>query len=259
MSANDAGAGSSAARLAREIEHGRRIAARAEEIWYWDGPVGGRRAERRAGYFVTHGELGPGRRALELGCGTGVFLERVARCGAELRGIDLSEDLLAKARSRVGHLTNVAVDAGNAEALPYPDGSFDAVYGSSILHHLDLDRALQETLRVLRPGGRCVFAEPNILNPQVLLMFRFAPVKERFGVSPDEMAFSRFRAKAALARAGFVDSVVEPFDFLHPGTPSRWIERVMSFSRLLERTPLVREVAGSMLLRARKATGSPAL
>ena len=39
-----------------------------------------------------------------------------------------------------------------------------------------------------------VFAEPNILNPQVLLMFRFGRLSERFGVSPDEMAFSRFRA-----------------------------------------------------------------
>ena len=245
--------GSSASRLAREIEHGRRIAAQAEEIWNWDSPAGQRRADRRAQLFVSGGDLGPGRRALELGCGTGVFLERVARSGAEIRGIDLSEDLLAKARTRVGHLPNVVIDNGNAEQLPYPDGSFDVVYGSSILHHLDLDHALREAHRVLRSGGRCVFAEPNILNPQVLFMFRFAPVKERFGVSPDEMAFSRFRGRAALVRAGFTDVDVEPFDFLHPGTPSRWIDRVMGLYRLLERIPLLREVAGSMLMRARKA------
>ena len=108
--------GSSPSRLAREIEHGRRIAARAEEIWNWDGPAGQRRADRRALLFVIHGELGPGRRALELGCGTGVFLERVARCGAEIRGLDLSEDLLEKARERVSALKNVSLDRGNAEA-----------------------------------------------------------------------------------------------------------------------------------------------
>jgi len=245
--------GSSEDRLAREIEHGRKIAANAETVWFWESPAGRRRADRRAELFVEHGGLGPGRRALELGCGTGVFLERVARCGATLHGIDLSEDLLEKARERVSGLSNVVLDRGNAEATPYPEAHFDAVYGSSILHHLNLDAALAEAHRVLRPGGRAVFAEPNILNPQVLLMFRFGPMKERFGVSPDEMAFSRFRAQRALERAGFADVKVEPFDFLHPSIPQAWVERALALSRALERTPLVREIAGSMLMRARRA------
>jgi SAM-dependent methyltransferase len=244
---------SSEDRLAREIEHGRKIAANAESVWFWESPAGRRRADRRAELFVEAGRLGPGRRGLELGCGTGVFLEKVARCGATLHGLDLSEDLLAKARERVRPFPNVVVESGNAEATGYPDGHFDAVYGSSILHHLDLDAALGEAHRVLRPGGRVVFAEPNILNPQVLLMFRFPPLKERFGVSPDEMAFSRFRARRALERAGFVDVAVEPFDFLHPSIPEAWVERGLSLSRALERLPLVREIAGSMLMRARRA------
>jgi len=87
----------------------------------------------------------------------------------------------------------------------------------------------------------------------VLLMFRYGPMKERFGVSPDEMAFSRFRARRALERAGFVDVAVDPFDFLHPSIPARWVERGLAASRALERIPLVREIAGSMLMRARRA------
>jgi SAM-dependent methyltransferase len=245
--------GSSAERLAREIEHGRKIADNAESVWFWESPAGRRRADRRAELFVERGGLAPGRRALELGCGTGVFLERVARSGAALHGLDLSEDLLARARARLAALPNVTLDRGNAEALPYPDRHFDAVYGSSVLHHLDLDAALREAHRVLRPGGRVVFAEPNILNPQVLLMFRFPPLKQRFGVSPDEMAFSRFRARRALERAGFVDARVEPFDFLHPSVPARFVERALRVSRALERIPLVREIAGSMLIDARRA------
>jgi SAM-dependent methyltransferase len=243
---------SSDERLRREIEHGRKIAANAEEVWFWESPAGRRRADRRAALFVEHGGLAPGRRALELGCGTGVFLEKVARSGATLHGIDLSEDLLGKARVRLAALPNVVLDRGNAEALPYPESHFDAVYGSSVLHHLDLDAALLEAHRVLKPGGRIVFAEPNILNPQVLLMFRFGPLKERFGVSPDEMAFSRFRARRALRAAGFTDVAVEPFDFLHPSLPEGWVERGLAASRALERVPLVREIAGSMLMRARR-------
>src|SRR5574341_1740636 len=153
-----------AARLAREIEHHRRIAENAEAIWNWESPAGRVRADRRADLFVRLGKLGPCTRALELGCGTGVFLSKVARCGAAIHGLDLSMDLLSKARARLMDFDNARLDRGNAEELPYPSGCFDVVYGSSVLHHLDLEAALRETFRVLKPGGRAVFAEPNVLN-----------------------------------------------------------------------------------------------
>jgi ubiquinone/menaquinone biosynthesis C-methylase UbiE len=239
-------------RLAREIEHHRRIADEAEFVWNWESPSGQRRAERRAELFIERGELGPGRRALELGCGTGVFLEKTARSGATIHGLDLSEDLLAKARARLKALANVTLDEGNAEKMPYPAGDFDTVYGSSVLHHLDLDAALRETHRVMKPGGRLVFAEPNIFNPQVAVMFHLRVTKEYFGVSPDEMAFSRFRAKTALANAGFSEVRVTPMDFLHPATPAAWLNGVARLGSWLERVPLVREIAGSLLLEARR-------
>jgi len=241
------------ARLAREIEHHRRIASRAEEIWNWDSPAGRRRADRRAELFVTFAGVSPGQKVLELGCGTGLFLEKVARSGASITGIDLSEDLLAKARARLAGASNVTLERGNAEDLPYPDRHFDAVYGSSILHHLDLAAALRAVHRVLKPGGRLVFAEPNSMNPQVVVMFHFGPTKDYFGTSPDEMAFSRFRARSALLAQGYVDVAVEPFDFLHPATPPAWLDRVSRLGLILEKLPLVREIAGSILLRARKA------
>jgi SAM-dependent methyltransferase len=201
---------------------------------------------------VEHGGLRPGVLALELGCGTGVFLEKVARAGASLHGLDLSEELLAKARARLAGAGNVRLDRGNAEAMPYPDAHFDVVYGSSVLHHLDLETALGEVRRVTKPSGRIVFTEPNLLNPQVVFMFKYGPAKDRFGVSEDEMAFTRFRARRALAAAGFVSIEITPFDFLHPSTPAGWLDGVGSFGRALERLPLVREIAGSLLLRARR-------
>jgi ubiquinone/menaquinone biosynthesis C-methylase UbiE len=241
-----------AGRLAREIEHHRGIADQAEVIWNWDSPSGRRRAERRASIFVERCGLAPGRRALEIGCGTGIFLEKVAPSGARLVGLDLSEDLLAKARARVAAAPNVVLHRGNAEHLPYVDASFDAVYGSSVLHHLDLDRALREVLRVLRPGGRCAFTEPNIVNPQVALMFRLGLTKRYFGVSPDEMAFSRFRAMGALRKAGLAESLVRPFDFLHPATPESLCGAVDRLGRAIERLPLLREITGSFVVSGRR-------
>lgn len=240
-------------RLAREIEHHRQIADQAELIWNWDSAAGRCRADRRAALLSEHAGLAPGRRALELGCGTAVFLERLAPSGARILGLDLSADLLARARLRLAGVANVHHVRGNAEQLPCPDASMDAVYGSSVLHHLDLQTALAEAFRVLRPGGRAAFAEPNILNPQVAVMFHLGLTKRYFGVSPDEMAFSRFRAARAMRRAGFVDVRIRPFDFLHPATPAACVGPVARLGGGLERVPLLRELAGSLLISGIKA------
>jgi SAM-dependent methyltransferase len=241
-----------AARLQREKEFHRDIADRAEVVWNWDSPSGRQRAARRVELFVSLAGLGPGRRALELGCGTGIFTSGVAKSGASVQGLDLSPYLLASARARTASLANVRLTCGNAESTPYAEGTFDAVYGSSVLHHLDLDRALAEAFRVLKPGGLIVFAEPNIINPQVAVMFRLGLTKRYFGVSPDEMAFSRFRAARALEQVGFADVNVRPFDFLHPSTPQPLLGAVAGLGRFVERVPLLREIAGSLLITGRK-------
>ena len=239
-------------RQQREIEHHREIADQADIIWNWDSPSGRRRADRRARIFAERGGVAPGRLALELGCGTGIFLEKVACSGARIVGLDLSADLLARARARLAGVPNVVLLRGDAEQVPCAASSFDVVYGSSVLHHLDLDRALGEAFRILRPGGRCVFTEPNILNPQVAAMFRLGLTKRYFGVSPDEKAFSRFRARRALRAAGFADAAVEPFDFLHPATPGALCGVVDRLGRALERVPLLREISGSFVVSARR-------
>jgi len=239
-------------RLAREIAFHEGIASKAEDVWNWNSPAGRRRAEHRAELLIRATGLGPGTLALELGCGTGVFLERAASTGARIVAIDLSQPLLQQARSRMARSPRVRLVCGNAEAMPYADGTFDAVYGSSVVHHLDLDRALREVFRVLRPGGWAAFAEPNFLNPQVAFMFTFMATKPWFGVSPDEKAFTRFRAMRALRQAGYVDRSVRPFDFLHPATPPALVGGVARASGFLEGLPLVREFAGSFLVAGRK-------
>ena len=238
-------------RLRREIEHHRDLAGRqTEEIWGWASPAGRVRADRRARLFISCGRITPGARALELGCGTGEFTRRVASAGSFLIALDLSAELLAKARSKGG--TAAQFVRGNAENLPFPDGTFDVVYGCSTLHHLDVEAALREVRRVLRPGGRLVFSEPNLLNPQVLLMFKCEALKPYFGISPDEMAFTRRAVTRQLRRLGFTRFSVRYFDFLHPSIPAALLSFMVPLAECLERVPVLRAISGSMLIHAER-------
>ena len=104
--------------------------------------------------------------ALEIGCGTGFFLLNLAQAGVLLRGhvTDISPGMVEVAkRNAAGLGMEVEGRVADAESIPYDDDSFDLVVGHAVLHHIpDVDLALREVLRVLRPGGRFVFAgEPT--------------------------------------------------------------------------------------------------
>jgi 2-polyprenyl-3-methyl-5-hydroxy-6-metoxy-1,4-benzoquinol methylase len=217
--------------------------------WGFGSPAGRARARRRAALIGEAAGLGPGVRALEIGCGQGTFTRLFAETGAELTAIDLSPELIAQARSAV---QNVDLVCCSLEAFSPGETRYDAVIGSSILHHLDLNIALPAIAGLLVPGGRFSFAEPNLLNPQIFIERRF----RRFfsHISDDETAFTASQIARDLAGHGFVATGVTPFDWLHPATPQPLIRPVDRVGRTLERIPLVRAISGSLLIRAEAAS-----
>jgi 2-polyprenyl-3-methyl-5-hydroxy-6-metoxy-1,4-benzoquinol methylase len=237
-------------RKAAEVRHGRAIAARAESVWGWHSPAGRLRAARRGQLLAEAAGFAGGMRVLELGCGTGIFTRQFAGSGAAVLAVDISLDLLRAGISEDGDGIPAQRAAMDVEDLGLRPESFDAVVGVSVLHHVDLPRTLAEIRRVLRPGGRVCFSEPNMLNPQVAAMKKIPLVRRLLGETPHETAFIRWRLAAALRRHGFTDVRVVPFDFLHALTPRRAIPAVASLGRAAERTPLLREIAGSLLLTA---------
>ena len=96
-------------------------------------------------------------------------------------------------------LTGVRFQVMNAEVLEFPDASFDLVFGVAILHHLDLDTACAEFLRVLRPSGTAVFLEPLGHNPFINLV-RWATPAARTKTSI--RCSSRISAAAEVLRGG---------------------------------------------------------
>lgn len=122
------------------------LASRAALYDDVDGPEPGEVA------FKAVAELRP-TRFLEVGCGTGWFAARVQReLGANVDAIDQSERMVQLARD-----AGINARVGDVQQLPFPDDEFDCAAANWMLYHVpDLDRALGELARVLRPGGRLV-------------------------------------------------------------------------------------------------------
>lgn len=94
---------------------------------------------------------------LDVACGTGDMVVELLKHGCTVTGIDLSDEMLAIARQKA---TSAIFQLGNAEALPFPDASFDAVTCAfGVRNFVHLEQGLNEMLRVLKPGGQLVVLE----------------------------------------------------------------------------------------------------
>jgi SAM-dependent methyltransferase len=111
-------------------------------------------------------------RSLEIGAGTGYFTLNLLQAGVvrEATCTDISPGMVSALSANAERLgLRVGATRADAESLPFADGSFDLVVGHAVLHHLpDLQRAFSEFRRVLRPGGRLLFAgEPSRFGDQL--------------------------------------------------------------------------------------------
>ena len=117
------------------------------------------------------GRLSPGERVLDLGSGAGtdslVAAQMLGESG-RVTGIDMTPEMLAKARAAAAELgaANVEFVEGEAERLPFPDESFDVVISNGVIDLIpDKDAVFAELFRVLAPGGHIQIADVTIQNP----------------------------------------------------------------------------------------------
>ena len=109
---------------------------------------------------------------LDYGCGVGQFLKSVIKFNPKkVTGIDISEVSIQKAKEAMQNFkpqTELMVD--NCEKTKFKNDSFDIVYGSGILHHLDMTACINEIHRILKPGGKFLFIEPLGTNPLIIFI-----------------------------------------------------------------------------------------
>ncbi len=141
-----------------------------------------------AARLVKHANVRAGQEVLDVGCGTGVVAITAARLGAKARGVDLTPELLERARENA-RIAGLAIDfsEGDVEALSFEDATFDVVlsqFGHMFAPRPDV--AVTEMLRVLKPGGTIAFAT---WPPELLIGHSFRLVSKYMpppppGVSP---------------------------------------------------------------------------
>jgi ubiquinone/menaquinone biosynthesis C-methylase UbiE len=115
--------------------------------------------------LIAQAHIQPSQNVLDVGCGTGTLtlLIKQTQPDAAVHGLDMDPEVLEIARRKAEQAgKTIFLQQGTAACLPYPDGSFDRVFASLMLHHLtrqDKQRALKEAFRVLRPGGELHVAD----------------------------------------------------------------------------------------------------
>ena len=109
-------------------------------------------------YKISEFREHPGEKVLEIGVGVGTDLLQFAKRGSLCTGIDLTETAIKTTKERFRRAKLEAdLRTANAENLPFKDNSFDVVYSSGVIHHVpDMEKAVSEIHRVLKPGGKAI-------------------------------------------------------------------------------------------------------
>jgi SAM-dependent methyltransferase len=139
-----------------------------------------------------------GKRVLICSCGSGIEPVRAAKQGAETYAFDISETAAFNAR-RMAAFNGVTIQAAvmDFHQMAFPPDFFDVLYGSSVLHHVDCERAAREMYRVLKPGGVAYFRENSDRNPLLRVVRRWL-----FGAPG---AYQKTRAVFLVKRTGSTD------------------------------------------------------
>jgi SAM-dependent methyltransferase len=191
----------------------------------------------------------PGERMLELGAGSGLWTEHLT---AVLRGEnlitaavfhkELAEAASAKRlpNTEVVHITDLAADL--------PMGAFDYIVGTVILCNDLYPQTLTALYRLLKPGGHLLFFEANYWNPQVLCKNLIRPLGRWCGDARCHVGMREYELMKRASHQGFTNIEIIPYDIIHARLPRFSLPLAQSASFILEHTPVVRDLCGTLYI-----------
>lgn len=180
-----------------------------------------------------------GKRVLEVGCGTGLILSRIATHASEAVGMDLSKGMLRSAHER-----GLSVAVASATELPFPDNSFDLVCSFKVLAHVpDIHKALAEITRVTKPGGRMALEFYNPWSVRYLAKRLAGPQPISDGRTEADV-YTRWDSPLELPKLFPAGVQIEGMRGVRVFTPAAFVHRV----------PMLRDV---LAIAERRAVDSP--
>ena len=194
---------------------------------------------RQVEELIRFARLEPGDRILDVGCGIGRYTLLLAARGFQIEGLDLSSKLLEQLREHESGNKSIPLHCSDIISFPEKtDMSYDAVIGFFTLHHLhDLEASYAAMVKLLQPGGRIVFLEPNAFNPLYYLQILLTPRMTWEG----DGGIVKMRRKVLLPimeRQGLLNCRIYRFGFFPPFLANRpWGRRLES---VLESIPIWR-------------------
>jgi SAM-dependent methyltransferase len=200
---------------------------------------------KRTAFLIERCPAGDG---LDVGCGTGVLAERLARQGLTMTGVDPSAGMLDVLREK---RPSVRAVQGSGTDLPFADDSFDLVMCVAVLHHVADAAAVRETLgemvRVARPLGRVVVWDHNPRNPYWRNLMARVPQD-----TGDERLIPEEELLTGLRQAGAEIVSCDQLGLVPDFTPARLLPLAAGIERLVERAPLLSSVAAHNVIVATK-------
>jgi len=217
-----------------------------------------------------------GKKILDCGCGTGQYVLALLALGADICGIECSEERIAESQQNHPEMTTRLL-VGNIERMDFSDDNFDVVLLNEVLEHIaDQARALREIRRVLRPGGLCIVFSPNRLYPfethgTTLKLGRrnlpfFIPLIPYVPIKLGNLLFE-YRARNywphelrqilrshgfEIAHTGYVWQTFENISGRQPLLITKMRRVLQKMASLLEAVPVVRALGVSQFIVARK-------
>ncbi len=170
-----------------------------------------------AGYEATlqrvQALLQPGQDVLEIGCGTGTTALRLAPFTRRLLATDVSQEMINIAREKLADrpMAQLSFAVADADAQVFGQGIYDAVLAFNVLHLVaNLDQALAQAVRALRPGGLLISKTPCISEMNPLVPWLALPLMRAVGKAPDVLlCFDAAQLRAAMVRQGLQIEAVE--------------------------------------------------
>lgn len=188
---------------------------------------------------------------LDYGCGIGNSLRKVIEFNPKkIVGIDISEVSIQKARKISDTNSKIELFVDNCEKTKFQDNSFDIVYGTGILHHLNLEICLDEIQRILRPGGKFLFIEPLGTNPLINLYRKLTPnsrsVDEHPLIDKDFDLIQKKFKSTKIVFYGFLTLIF--FPLYRSPEKSKTFKFLKGIDQLLFKINIFRKLAWSVLI-----------